>query len=73
MKFETSLLFSKRNIDTGFEISFVGTVDISTYTQSEQPRVAGKHLTILAKNGMAAATHTATIAGYDPEISINVF
>ena len=48
-------------------------MDISTYTQSEQPRVAGKHLTTLAKNGMAAATHTATIAGYGPEITIKKY
>ena len=35
--------FSKRNFDTGFEISFVGTLDISSYTKSEPLRVAGKH------------------------------
>ena len=35
--------FSKRNFDTGFEISFVGTMDISSYTQYEQPRVAGTY------------------------------
>ena len=42
----------------GYSISFVGTMDISLYTLSEQPRVAG---TRLAKNGYAAATHTATM------------
>ena len=45
----------------GFEISFVGTIDISLYTYSEQPGVAGKHLTRLAKNGMAAVTYIATM------------
>ena len=52
--FETSYFFSKRNFDTGFGISFVGTLDISSNTQSGQPRVAGKPLTRLAKNDMAA-------------------
>ena len=52
---------SKRNFDTGFEISFVGTMDISPYTQSELPRVSGKHSTKLAKNGMAAVTYIATL------------
>ena len=37
--------FSKRNFDTGFEISSVGIPEISPYTKSEQPRVAEKHLT----------------------------
>ena len=49
-------LFSMRNFDTEFEISFVGTMNISSYTKSEQPRVAEKYLTRLAKNGMAAVT-----------------
>ena len=53
--------FSKRNFDTGFEISFVGTIDISSYTQSKQPRIAGKHLTRLAKNGMSVVTYIATM------------
>ena len=53
--------FSKRNFDTGFKISFVGTMVISSYTQSEQPRLAGKHLTRLAKNGIAAVTYIATL------------
>ena len=39
---------------TGFEISSVGIPEISRYTKSEQPRVAGKPLTIHAKNGYAA-------------------
>ena len=42
--------FSKRNFDTGFKICPVGILDIS-YTKSEQPRTAGKHLTRIAKNG----------------------
>ena len=46
--------FSKRNFDTGFEISSVGIPEISPYTKSEQPRVAGKHLMRHAKNGYAA-------------------
>ena len=37
--------FSKRNFDTGVGISFVGIPEISPYTKSEQPRIAGKHLT----------------------------
>ena len=45
---------SKRNFDTGFGISSVGIPKISPYTKSEQPRVAGKHLTRHAKNGYAA-------------------
>ena len=49
--------FSIRNFDTEFEISFVSTMDISTYTQSDQARIAEKHLTRLAENGMAAATY----------------
>ena len=49
--------FSKRNFDTEFEIYFVGTMDIQSYTQSEQPRVVGKHLTRLARNGMVDVTY----------------
>ena len=52
----------KRNFDTRFEISFAGTIEISLYAQSEQPRVAGKHSTRLAKNGMAAVLKIATLA-----------
>ena len=38
-KFEISNLeFKLRNFDTRFEISFVGTMDISSYTQYGQPR-----------------------------------
>ena len=40
---------SKRNFDTGFEISFVGTMDISLYTKSEQPKVERKYLRDLRK------------------------
>ena len=32
-------------------------MDISSYTQYEQPRTAGRHLTRYAKNGMGAATY----------------
>ena len=35
----------------GFRISSVNIPDISPYTKSEQPRIAEKHLTRLAKNG----------------------
>ena len=38
----------------GLVISSVGIPEISSYTKSEQPRVAGKHLTRHAKNGYAA-------------------
>ena len=53
--------FSKRNLDTGFEISSVDIPEISPHTKCEQPRVAGKHLMRLAKNGMAAVTYRATL------------
>ena len=43
--------FSKRNFDTRFRISSVGIPEISPYTKSKQPRITGKHLTRLAKNG----------------------
>ena len=43
--------FSKRNLDTRFEISSVGIPEISPYTKY---RMAGKHLTRHAKNGYAA-------------------
>ena len=46
--------FSKRNFDTEFEISSIGILDISPCMKSEQPRVAGKHLTRQVKNGYAA-------------------
>ena len=51
-------LFYKMNFDTGLEIRFVSTMNISSYTQYEQPRVAEKQFTILAKNGMAAVTYS---------------
>ena len=55
--------YSKRNLDTEFEVSLVGTMDkdISWYTQSELPMVAGKHLTRHAKNGYAAVAILATL------------
>ena len=37
----------------GLEISSVGILEISPYTKSEQPRIAGKHLTRHAKNDYA--------------------
>ena len=40
----------------GFKISFVGIMDISSYTQSE-PRAAEKHIR-LSKNSMAAVTYS---------------
>ena len=37
------------NFDTGFEISFVGKRDVSSYRQSEKPKVTEEHfLTRLA-------------------------
>ena len=56
-----SNFFSKRNFETGSEISFVGRIDISSNTKSEQPRakVVGNHLTRFAKNGMTAVAYTA--------------
>ena len=47
--FDTSSLCSTRNFDKGFEINFVDTMYVSPHMQS---RVAEKHLTKLAKNGM---------------------
>ena len=52
---------SKRNFDIGFRISSVGILDISPYTKSEQPRIAGKSLTRIAKNGYAAVGILATL------------
>ena len=43
-------LFSKSNFETSFKMIFVDTMNISLYTQSKKPRLAGKHLTRLAKN-----------------------
>ena len=37
-------------------------MDISSYTHSEQPSVAGKHLRD-AKNGMAVVKYIAAVAG----------
>ena len=42
VKFEILTCFAKRNFNRGFELSFVGTMEISPDTKSEQPRVAGK-------------------------------
>ena len=48
--------FSKINFDTRFKMNFVGTMDISSCMQSENPRIEGKHITKLAKNGMTIVT-----------------
>ena len=53
--------FSKKKFDTGFEINFVGTMNISSYTQSEQARIAEKYITRLAKNGMVVVMYLATL------------
>ena len=45
----------------GFGISSVGIPKISPYTKSEQPRIAGKHLTRQAKNGYAVVANIATL------------
>ena len=37
-------------------------MDISSYTNSGQPRVAGKYLTRLANNGIAIVTYTSRIS-----------
>ena len=49
--FETLEVFLKRKFDTGIGIISVGIPEISPYTKSEQPRIAGKHLNTHAKNG----------------------
>ena len=45
----------------GFGISSVGIPEISPYTKSVQPRIAGKHLTRHAKNGYAVVANIATL------------
>ena len=45
----------------GLGISSVGNPEISPYTKSEQPRIAGKHLTRHAKNGYAVVVNIATL------------
>ena len=42
-------------------ISSVGIPEISPYTKSEQPKIAGKHLTRHAKNAFAAVAILATL------------
>ena len=49
------------NFNTGFEISSVGTPEISPYTKFEQPMIAVKHLTRRAKNGYAVVCNMATL------------
>ena len=44
----------------GFGVSSVSTQEISQYTKSEQPRIAGKHLTRHAKNSYAIVCNIAT-------------
>ena len=48
----------------GLGISSVGIPEISPYTKSQQPRIAGKHLTRHAKNGysVVAIQYTASPA-----------
>ena len=53
--------FSKRNFDIGLGISSVGIPEISPYTKSEQPRIAGNHLTRHAKNDYAVVANIATL------------
>ena len=45
----------------GLGISSVGIPEISPYTKSEQPRIAGKHLTRHAKNSFAVVANIATL------------
>ena len=45
----------------GLGISSVGIPEISPNTKSEQPRIAGKHLTRHAKNGYAVVCNIATL------------
>ena len=49
--------FFKGNFNTGFDISFVGTMHIWSYTQSEQHRGGSRK----ALNDMAAVTYIATL------------
>ena len=42
-------------------LSSVGIPEISPYTKSEQPRIAGKHLTRHTKNGYAVVANIATL------------
>ena len=45
----------------GLGISSVGIPEISPYTKSEQPRIAGKHLTRHVKNSYAVVCNIATL------------
>ena len=45
----------------GLGISSVSIPEISPYTKSEQPRIAGKHLTRHAKNGYAVVANIVTL------------
>ena len=45
----------------GLGISSVGIPEISPYTKSEQPRIAGKHLTRHAKNSYVVVANIATL------------
>jgi len=62
-----SNIFLKGISKRGFEKRFLGTMDISSYMQSEQARLAGKHLTRLSKNGIAAVTYIATLLRGPPK------
>ena len=60
--------FSKKNFDTRFEISLFCTMNMSSYMQSEQPSLAGKHLRDLLKNSMAVVTYIATLLRRPPKL-----
>ena len=45
----------------GLGISSVGIPEILPYTKSEQPRIAGKYLTRIGKNDMAAVAYIVTL------------
>ena len=48
-------------------MSFSGTMNISTYTHSEQPIVAGKYLTKLPKNRITAVAYIANFLRGPPK------
>ena len=52
--FKLRNFYSKRNFDTELEIGSVGIPEFSPYTKSEQPTVAGQHITRHAKYRYAA-------------------
>ena len=46
----------------GLGLSSVAISEISPYTKSEQPRIAGKHLTRHAKNGYSVVASNPALA-----------